>query len=138
MEMDCQRAQILFTLKAYGPVNEVRLIRDKVTGESRGFAFVDFPSVEDATRFMEYHNMRLELDGRIVYMDYSRQKEPHSGGAPEHKDWICPQVSRPSQPSEASDADQISVFDHQLCAPRRVLHLPSTKTSESSPGRSCA
>lgn len=82
--------QILFTLKAYGPVNEVRLIRDKVTGESRGFAFVDFPSVEDAKCFMEYHKMRMELDGRIIYMDYSRQKESHGGG--EHKDWICPQV----------------------------------------------
>jgi RNA recognition motif-containing protein len=84
--------QILYTLKAYGPVNDVRLIRDKVTGESRGFAFVEFPSVEDAQRFMDYHNTRLDIDGRIVYMDYSKQKESHHHGN-EYRDWICPQVT---------------------------------------------
>ncbi len=85
--------QILYTLKAYGPVNDVRLIRDKVTGESRGFAFVEFPSVDDAQRFMEYHhNTRLEIDGRIVYMDYSKQKDSNHHHSSEYRDWICPQV----------------------------------------------
>jgi RNA recognition motif-containing protein len=92
--------QILYTLKAYGPVNDVRLIRDKATGESRCFAFVEFPSAEEAQKFMDYHrHTRLDLDGRAIYMDYSKQKEPHpASGGSEYKDWICPQVSAAPPP----------------------------------------
>lgn len=91
---DTAQDKILYTLKAYGPVNDVRLIRDKVTGESRGFAFVEFPSVDDAQRFMEYHhNTRLDIDGRIVYMDYSKQKDSHHHHNSEYRDWICPQCT---------------------------------------------
>lgn len=35
-------------LKVYGAIEELRLIRDRQTGESRGFAFVDFFSIEEA------------------------------------------------------------------------------------------
>jgi hypothetical protein len=45
--------QIADNIKVYCPVEEIRLIRDKVTGESRGFAFVDFRTVEEAQAVMK-------------------------------------------------------------------------------------
>lgn len=99
--------QITDTLKAFGPVNAVRMIRNKQTGEPRGFAFVDFLSVEDATNLMAYQNKTLVIDGRTVQLDYSTTPAPPSsgggpggggsggGGGPSggFKDWICPQCS---------------------------------------------
>lgn len=78
-------------LKAFGPIEDVRLIRNKATGESRCFAFVDFATVEEAAAFMEYYGGLLELDERTVQMDFSRQKEHPTG---EYKDWLCAQVER--------------------------------------------
>jgi RNA-binding protein 5/10 len=131
--------QILYTLKAYGPVNDVRLIRDKVTGESRGFAFVEFPSVDDAQRFMEYHhNTRLEIDGRIVYMDYSKQKDSNHHHNSEYRDWICPQVGTHLTTLSfayclllAANAWVIAVHDDQLFASGDVLHVPSPQAPKS-------
>jgi RNA-binding protein 5/10 len=76
-------------LKAFGPVNDVRLIRNKETGESRGFAFVDFPSVEEASSFVEYHGGSIEIDDAFVTLDYSRQKDNYL--LHEYKDWLCAQ-----------------------------------------------
>jgi RNA-binding protein 5/10 len=93
-------------LKAFGPVNAVRLIRNKQTGEPKGFAFVDFLAIEDAMNLMAYQNKTLFIDGRTVQLDYSTTPPPsHSsssgggsgsgggGGGGGFKDWICPQCA---------------------------------------------
>lgn len=56
----------------WAPLNEVRVIREKQTGISRGFAFVDFPTIEASTRMMAdiHHSGGLYIDGRRVYLDY--------------------------------------------------------------------
>lgn len=46
-----------YIVKPHAPLKVVRLVRDKFNGESRGFAFVYFYSVEDATLVMD------KLDG---------------------------------------------------------------------------
>lgn len=84
-------------LKVFGAVAAVRLIRNKQTGEPRGFAFVDFQSIEDAINLMNYQNKTLFIDGRVVQLDYSTTPAPpaqaHAGGGGGFKDWICPQCS---------------------------------------------
>lgn len=47
-------------IKPIVPLKVARLVRDKVTGECRGFAFVHFYSVGDATTAME------KLDGQVL------------------------------------------------------------------------
>ena len=37
----------------FGEVSEVNLVRDKVTGQSKGFAFIEYLSAEDALK--AYH-----------------------------------------------------------------------------------
>ncbi len=79
-------------LSSYGVISGVRLIRDKATGESRRFAFADFHTVEEAHSFMEYNSGALDIDGRRVFLEYSKHKENIAQGS-EHKDWLCSDVS---------------------------------------------
>ncbi|XP_039627854.1 RNA-binding protein 5 isoform X1 [Polypterus senegalus] len=60
---------------------DVRLMR-KRTGISRGFAFVEFYHLQDATRWMETNQNKLVIQGKTVGMHYSN---------PRHKfeDWLC-------------------------------------------------
>ncbi|KAK3153231.1 hypothetical protein QOZ80_2BG0169540 [Eleusine coracana subsp. coracana] len=65
-------------LAQWGPLRSVRVIKDRNSGVSRGFAFIDFPTVEAARRMMEGTGENgLEIDGRNVYFEYS--SKPTSG-----------------------------------------------------------
>ncbi|KAK6318851.1 hypothetical protein J4Q44_G00100620 [Coregonus suidteri] len=60
---------------------DVRLMK-KRTGISRGFVFVEFYHLQDATRWMETNQKLLFIQGKSVAMHYS---------IPRHKfeDWLC-------------------------------------------------
>jgi RNA-binding protein 5/10 len=77
-------------VKIYGAVLEVRLIRDKVTGDSRGFAFIDFSTQEEAKSFLDYTKGTIEIDGVTAQLDYSREKTNTRSSSPDFKDWVCP------------------------------------------------
>ena len=60
-----------------GGVSAVDLIFDKITGRSRGFAFVNMSSVEDAQRVMErFHG--YDVGGRSLTVSEARPKEPRT------------------------------------------------------------
>src|SRR6185295_14429663 len=65
-----------------GAVTSVNLMMDKFTGKSRGFAFVEYTSGEEANRAVEmFHNK--EFQGRALTVNIARPKEdrpPRSGG----------------------------------------------------------
>ncbi|XP_034022245.1 RNA-binding protein 5 isoform X2 [Thalassophryne amazonica] len=60
---------------------DVRLMKKK-TGISRGFAFVDFYHLQDATRWMETNQKCLTIQGRSVDMQYSHPRN-------KYEDWLC-------------------------------------------------
>ncbi|GAQ86398.1 RNA-binding protein RBM5 and related proteins [Klebsormidium nitens] len=69
------------------PVSSVRIIKDKFTKMSRGFAFVDFPSVKAAKKLMEdTKTQKLLLDGRKLHFEYTRPSEKTEE---EQQDWVC-------------------------------------------------
>jgi len=65
-----------------GAVTSVNLMLDKVTGKSRGFAFVEFATPEEAQKAVEqFHNK--EFQGRALTVNIARPREerpPRSGG----------------------------------------------------------
>ncbi|XP_069503679.1 RNA-binding protein 10 [Ambystoma mexicanum] len=65
------------------PYREVRLMRNKATGQSRGFAFVEFNHLQDATRWMEANQRCLTVLGQRVSMHYSDPKPKIN------EDWLC-------------------------------------------------
>ncbi len=57
-----------------GVVTSVNLMLDKVTGRSRGFAFVEFASAEEANKAVEqFHNK--EFQGRTLTVNVARPRE---------------------------------------------------------------
>ncbi|KAM6976894.1 RNA-binding protein 10 [Aplochiton taeniatus] len=62
---------------------EVRLMRNKSSGQSRGFAFVEFNLIQEASRWMETNQRVLSILGQRVSMHYSDPK-PRA-----NEDWLC-------------------------------------------------
>ena len=51
---ECCRDQMLhLAMSVFSPVRDVRMVLNKSTGETRGFAFVHFYSIAEASRVME-------------------------------------------------------------------------------------
>ncbi|XP_069792663.1 RNA-binding protein 5-like isoform X2 [Narcine bancroftii] len=76
---------ILTALETYDGVQprDVRLMRSKMSGQSRGFAFVEFNHLQDATRWMEANQNQLTIQGKYVTMHYSNPR-PKA-----YEDWLC-------------------------------------------------
>ena len=57
-----------------GVVTSVNLMLDKVTGKSRGFAFVEYATNEEAAKAIEqFHNK--EFQGRALTVNIARPRE---------------------------------------------------------------
>src|SRR6185436_18250893 len=57
-----------------GAVTSVSLMLDKMTGKSRGFAFIEFANQDEATKAIEqFHNK--EFQGRALTVNIARPRE---------------------------------------------------------------
>jgi RNA recognition motif-containing protein len=57
-----------------GAVNSVNLMMDKMTGKSRGFAFIEFADADEANKAIEeFHNK--EFQGRALTVNIARPRE---------------------------------------------------------------
>jgi RNA recognition motif-containing protein len=63
----------------HGPVSEVNLITDRMTGRSRGFAFVTMGSPEAAQSAIGALAGK-EIQGRALTVNEARPREEHGGG----------------------------------------------------------
>lgn len=62
----------------FGAVSTVSLIKDKMTGESRGFGFVEMASKEEAQAAMNGLNGK-DFQGRTLTVNEARPKTENSG-----------------------------------------------------------
>ena len=67
-----KQVQTLF--EAYGKVQYCKVMTDKESGESKGFAFVEIPKVGDAKAAMKNLNGK-ELDGNKIRVKKADKKE---------------------------------------------------------------
>jgi transformer-2 protein len=61
---------------AYSNFEKAKLICDKMTGESRGFAFVTFSDEDSAGKALE-GTKDMNIDGRAARVDFSVTLKPH-------------------------------------------------------------
>ena|SRR5688572_4090712 len=64
---------------AYGPVQQVDMIMDRMTGRPRGFGFVTMENQEDAQKAIAALNGK-NLDGRDLTVNEARPREDRPGG----------------------------------------------------------
>ena len=62
-----------------GEVQQVRIMTDRDTGKSRGFAFVEMLQDEDAAKAIAALNCK-DFDGRALTINEARPKPARSGG----------------------------------------------------------
>jgi RNA recognition motif-containing protein len=66
----------------YGTVSSVKIIKDKFTGNSRGFGFVEMPNDDEARNAMDSLNGK-DFEGRPLRLSEAREREErpsHGGG----------------------------------------------------------
>lgn len=66
--------------EASGHVESVLVVKDRMTGQPRGFAFVEMGSDEEAQRAISTLNGQ-EIDGRAVVVNEARPREEGGGGS---------------------------------------------------------
>ncbi|KAF3450044.1 hypothetical protein FNV43_RR06123 [Rhamnella rubrinervis] len=65
----------------FGQIAEVKLVKDENTKRSRGFAFIQFTSQDDAMDALE--NMdNQNVDGRVIYVEIAKPGKHAFGGCP--------------------------------------------------------
>ena len=72
------------TFAAFGQVESVNIVKDRFSGESRGFAFVEMPSKQEALTAIK-KSEGMDIKGRVIRVNeaYSRPQgkdRPAGGG----------------------------------------------------------
>lgn len=84
---DSTEEQLKDLFATYGEVERVSIIRDRETGRSRGFAFVEMPDSAAAQAAIEGLN-GTDLGGRALKVNEARPKRDRGGGGGRgRRDW---------------------------------------------------
>ena len=73
LSYDATDETIKQAFKSFGEVTSVRVIKDKYTGQSRGFAFVEMPGQSQALTAIKSLNGK-ELLGKIISVNEARAR----------------------------------------------------------------
>ena len=65
--------------EAFGEVASVKIIKDKFTGRSRGFGFVEMPNQEEGESAISSLNGK-DLKGREIVVNQARPRRDEQGG----------------------------------------------------------
>ncbi|KAJ6735231.1 RNA-BINDING PROTEIN [Salix purpurea] len=105
LDENADEEMLRYEFSKHAPIKDLRLVRDKFTNVSRGFAFVHFHSVKDATKALDATNgTSLEKNGQILRVAYA-------------KSILGPGTSGPSQSSSlAAAAIEAAAFSLQYDA----------------------
>ncbi len=71
-------SQLREAFEEYGAVESAAVIKDKFTGKSRGFGFVEMPDNAEAQKAVDGLNGE-ELGGRTLTVNQAREREERSG-----------------------------------------------------------
>lgn len=66
----------------FGQVTSAKIVKDRDTGRSKGFGFVEMANDDEANKAIAALN-ETELDGRTIVVKLANPKAPSEGGAPQ-------------------------------------------------------
>ena len=81
LSRDMSEAELREAFQAFGEVTSASIIKDKFTGESRGFGFVEMPNKAEADAAISGLNGK-DLKGRAINVNEARPRtdRPRTGG----------------------------------------------------------
>jgi RNA recognition motif-containing protein len=68
-------AELRQAFEPFGTLQSVAIISDRMTGQSRGFGFVEYENAGDAQKAIESLDGR-EVDGRTISVNVARERQP--------------------------------------------------------------
>ena len=79
LSFDVTESDVRDMLSKHGPVNEINVIMDKITGRARGFAFATMETEEGAKAAILALNGK-DWKGRALTVNEARPREDRPGG----------------------------------------------------------
>ena len=70
-------SELASTFGQYGPVERASVVRDRESGQSRGFGFVEMTSADDASRAVSALN-GWDLNGRALNVNEAKPRVPRT------------------------------------------------------------
>ncbi|RFU33688.1 hypothetical protein B7463_g2666, partial [Scytalidium lignicola] len=117
-------------------IEEIRLIKDKKTGQSRQFAFAQFGTIGEAALFLDRFHPKLELYGQgdpdqasskppaYVRIAFSREREEREPAGKNEDDWLCDVCNFANYPHRTlcfrCNAPRTVAAPHGVVAPVRM------------------
>jgi len=80
LAFDTTEDEVRHTFARCGTVSEVKLVTDRETGNSRGFAFVSMSSDREASGAIESLN-GTDLGGRSLRVSVAEERKPRAAGS---------------------------------------------------------
>lgn len=80
LDFDATEDSVRSLFEAYGAVERVNIMRDRDTGRSRGFGFVEMTNESEAERAISALN-GTNVSGRTLNVNEARPKPEHAGRA---------------------------------------------------------
>ena len=81
LDSEATEEQLRTLFEAHGTVGSVTIVKDRDTGQSRGFAFVEMPSAEEARAAISGIN-DIRLNDRILQVNEARPRLVNEPGRP--------------------------------------------------------
>ena len=79
LSRDVMDEELRQAFESFGKVESATVLKDKFTGASRGFGFVEMPSAAEAQAAIDGMNGK-ELKGRAINVNEARPREERGGG----------------------------------------------------------
>ncbi len=76
---DVTEDDLKHAFEPYGQVASVSIVKDKFSGEPRGFGFIEMPSKSEASTAINSLNYK-ELKGQLMKVNEARPREERRGG----------------------------------------------------------
>ncbi len=79
LSREVSEADLRQAFEAFGQVTRAAIVKDKFTGEARGFGFVEMPNDTEAQAAMNALNGK-DMKGRVLTVNEARPKTEGGGG----------------------------------------------------------
>ena len=86
LSRDISEDELRAAFSAFGEVSKVTILKDKFSGEPRGFGFVEMPAKAEAQAAINGMNQK-ELKGRALNVNEARPQTERSGGGGKRSGW---------------------------------------------------